>query len=83
MPFHEIKIDKDWLKRIEKALEEYQLSMFDFKVAINHLDKLIPDVERKEDRYGNDYFECPDCGKKYTYRSFDGFCEKCGKRMIW
>lgn len=83
MPFDEIKIDTDRLRRMEKALQEYQLSMLDFKIAINHLDKLIPHVKCKEDNYGNDYFECPDCGKKYTYRSFDGYCEKCGKRMIW
>lgn len=69
--------------RMRKAIEEYKLCMEDFAQAVKIMEKQIPDIDEKEDNYGNDYFQCPDCGKKYTYRHFDGYCENCGKRMIW
>lgn len=69
--------------RMRKAIEEYKLCMEDFEQAVKIMEKQIPDIDEKEDNYGNDYFQCPDCGKKYTYRHFDGYCENCGKRMIW
>ncbi|MDE5577718.1 MAG: hypothetical protein K2J11_10060 [Oscillospiraceae bacterium] len=78
-----ITLDTEVFERFKKAVEEYQLCMQDFAQAVKIMEKQIPEVERKEDRYGNDYFQCPDCGKKYTYCYFDGYCEKCGKRMIW
>ena len=78
-----VYLNKDVLRRLEKALEKYQLSMLDLAQAAKIMEKQIPDVKEKNDNYGNDYFECPDCGKKYTYRHFDGYCEDCGKRMIW
>lgn len=73
----------DVFDRMRKAIEEYQLCMEDFAQAAKIMEKQIPKIKEKEDNYGNDYFQCPDCGKKYTYRHFDGYCEKCGKRMIW
>lgn len=75
--------NKEVSDRIIKALEKFQLSMSDVVEAAAILGKQIPDAEHKEEDYGNDYFECADCHKKYTYQHFDGYCEKCGKRMIW
>lgn len=78
-----ITFNKDVSDRIIKAFEKFNLSMLDFMEAAALFEKQIPKVVHKKDDYGNDYFECSDCGKKYTYRHFDGYCEKCGKRMIW
>lgn len=78
-----LALNTDVFDRMREAIEKYQLTMENFSQAAAILKKQIPDIEHKEDGYGNDYFQYPDCGKKYTYRSFDGYCEKCGKRMIW
>lgn len=76
--------DKDVIHRFEKAVNEYHLTVQDLKVFCCWLEKLIPVWGvQKEDLYGNEYHECPDCGKKFTYRHFDGFCEQCGQRLIW
>lgn len=79
----DLTFNKEVSDRIVKALRQYQLSMLDLAEASRILNKQKPDIDFKEDNYGNEYFECVDCHKKYTYQHFDGYCEKCGKRMIW
>lgn len=70
-------------KKMQKCIEEYDLTLKDFQLVLHYLYKMIPGAEYKEDGYGNEYYQCSDCQKKFTYRHFDGYCEKCGKRLIW
>lgn len=77
---------KDFVRKMElmqKALEQYQLTMQDMEEAIRILKMQIPNAILKSDGYSNEYHECSNCGKTFTWLTFNGYCEQCGQRLIW
>ena len=77
--------NEEAIEALRDAQLEYPRKDFDRAraLAINELEKGIPERIRENKDLKVGMFCCPSCGKIYFYQTFVNNCDNCGQSLEW